>query len=221
MKTINHESDFKLLVGYSDGSPINEPFRFTFYTKVSRGTLIAEYDGSEYANCYPDGGMVKIPFDKPMLGMGVLSVKIELFLNDADFKDGKYDYVSVEPTGIILDKGATEPFEDMEILISKPNTRGLQMFLSKPYLGEGGGSGGTSLIEVTDNPKKAPADNTIAINTSNGKVFFGIANKGWWFVTAQMLGSAEIDGDTLKISAEYDNGTISVSGEVKDGLLIL
>lgn len=141
MKTINHESDFKLLVGYSDGSPINEPFRLTFYTKVSRGTFIAEYNGSEYVNCYPDGGMVKIPFDKPMLGMGVLSVKIELFLSDADFKDGKYDYVSVEPTGIILDKGATEPFEDMEVLISKPKTRGLQMFLSKPYV-EGGGGGG-------------------------------------------------------------------------------
>lgn len=142
MKTINHESDFKLLIGYSDGSPINEPFRLTFYTKVSRGTFIAEYNGSEYVNCYPDGGMVKLPFDKPMLGMGVLSVKIELFLSDADFTDGKYDYVSVEPTGIILDKGATEPFEDMEVLISKPNTRGLQMFLSKPYVGEGGGGGG-------------------------------------------------------------------------------
>lgn len=142
MKTINYESDFKLLVGYSDGSPINEPFRLTFYTKVSRGTFIAEYNGSEYVNCYPDGGMVKIPFDKPMLGMGVLSVKIELFLSDADFKDGKYDYVSVEPTGIILDKGATEPYEDMEVLISKPNTRGLQMFLSKPFTEGGGGGGG-------------------------------------------------------------------------------
>lgn len=140
MKTINHESDFKLLVGYSDGSPINEPFRLTFYTKVARGTFIAEYNGSEYVNCYPDEGMVKIPFDKPMLGMGALSVKIELFLSDADFADGKYDYVSVEPTGIILDKGATEPFEDMEILVTKPNTRGLQMFLSKPFT-EGGGGG--------------------------------------------------------------------------------
>ncbi len=140
MKTINHESDFKLKVGYSDGSPISEPFRFTFYTKVSRGTFIAEYNGSEYVNCYPDGGMVKIPFDKPMLGMGVLSVKIELFINDSDFADGKYDYVSEERTGIILDKGATEPYEDMEVLISKPNTRGLQMFLSKPFT-EGGGGG--------------------------------------------------------------------------------
>lgn len=53
MKTINHESDFKLLVGYSDGSPINEPFRFTFYTKVSRGTFIAEYNGSEYVKLLP------------------------------------------------------------------------------------------------------------------------------------------------------------------------
>lgn len=140
MKTINYESDFKLLVGYSDGSPIDEPFRLTFYTKVSRGTFIAEYNGSEYVNCYPDGGMVKIPFDNPMLGMGVLSVKIEIFLSDVDFTDGKYDYVSVEPTGIILGKGATEPFEDMEVLISKPNTRGLQMFLSKPFT-EGGGGG--------------------------------------------------------------------------------
>ena len=80
---------------------------------------------------------------------------------------------------------------------------------------------GTSLIEVTSNPKEVPTDNTIAINTSNGKVFFGISNKGWWFITAKMLSSAEITGDTLSIQAEYDNGTISVSGEVKDGILIL
>ena len=149
-KTINYESDFKLLVGYSDGSPINEPFRLTFYTKVSRGTFIAEYNGSEYINCYPDGGMVKIPFDKPMLGMGVLSVKIELFLSDADFADGKYDYVSEERTGIVLDKGATEPFEDMEVLISKPDTRGIEMFLSKPYVGGGGGGGEIPNGSVTE-----------------------------------------------------------------------
>lgn len=86
---------------------------------------------------------------------------------------------------------------------------------------------GTSLIEVTDNPKEVPTDNTIAINTSNGKVFFGVANKGWWFVTARMLSAniAEVDGDILKISkeyTEYDNEVIAISaGTVKDEILIL
>lgn len=142
MKTINHESDFKLLVGYSDGSPINEPFRFTFYTKVTRGVFVAEYDGNEYINCYPDGGMVKIPFDHPALGVGVLSAKIQIAVTDTDFADGKYHWVSDINTGIVLDKGATEPFEDMELLISKPDTKGINMYLSKPYVGEGGGGGG-------------------------------------------------------------------------------
>lgn len=211
MKTINYESDFKLIEGFKDGSSItNAPFRFTYYTKVSRGVYIAEYDGKEYKNCIPtDDGRVIVPFDSPQLGMGVLNVKREFFLSDADFTDGVCNLVSVETTGVTLDKGATDDMGEVQNeVLAFYNT------ISK----EGGG---TSLVEVTDNPKEVPTDNTIAINTSNGKVFFGIANKGWWFVTARMLGGAEMDGDTLKISAEYDNGTISVSGEVKDGLLIL
>ena len=142
-KTINYESDFKLKVGYSDGTPIVSPFRFTFYTKAARGTFVAQYDGNEYTNCYPtDDGMVKIPFDHPALGMGVLSAKIQIAVTDADFADGKYHWVSDINTGIVLDKGATEPFEDMELLISKPDTKGINMYLSKPYVGEGGGGGG-------------------------------------------------------------------------------
>lgn len=205
MKTINHESDFKLLVGYSDGYPINEPFRFTFYTKVSRGTFIAEYDGNEYLNCYPDGGMVKIPFDKPMLGMGVLSVKIELFLSDADFKDGKYDYVSVEPTGIILDKGATEPFEDMEVLISKPNTRGLQMFLSKPFTEGGGGGGG-----------EIPNGSVTEYKLANGAVSTAKIKDG--AVTMAKLGS---DVKKALEEAEIADGSITedkLSEEVREKL---
>ena len=142
-KTINYESDFKLKVGYSDGTPIVSPFRFTFYTKAARGTFVAQYDGNEYTNCYPDeDGMVKIPFDHPSLGMGVLSAKIEIFVPDSDFEDGKYDWVSVENTGIVLDKGASEAYEDMEVLITKPDTKGISMYLSKPYTGEGTGGGG-------------------------------------------------------------------------------
>lgn len=142
-KQINYESDFKLKVGYSDGTPIVSPFRFTFYTKAARGTFVAQYDGNEYTNCYPDeDGMVKIPFDHPSLGMGVLSAKIEIFVPDSDFEDGKYDWVSVENTGIVLDKGVSEAYEDMEVLISKPDTKGISMYLSKPYTGEGTGGGG-------------------------------------------------------------------------------
>lgn len=211
MRTINYESDFKIIEGFKDGSSIlAAPFRFSYYTKVSRGVYVAEYNGNEFVNCHPsDDGRVIVPFDSPKLGMGVLMVKREFFLNDSDYKDGICNLVSVESTGITLDKGATDDVGEVqnEVLAF--------------YNTIGSGGGGTSLVEVTDNPKEIPADNTIAINTSNGKVFFGIANKGWWFVTARMLGGAEIDGDTLKISAEYDNGTISVSGEVKDGLLIL
>lgn len=36
MRTINYESDFKLIEGFKDGSSIlAAPFRFTYYTKVS------------------------------------------------------------------------------------------------------------------------------------------------------------------------------------------
>lgn len=209
MRTINYESDFKIIEGFKDGSSIlAAPFKFTYYTKISRGAYVASYNGTEFVNCHPtDDGRVVVPFDRPSFGLGVLNVKREFFLNDKDYSDGVCNLVSVESTGIILDRGATDDLGEVEVLI-------------EPFYHIING-GGASLIEVTDNPKEVPTDNTIAINTSNGKVFFGIANKGWWFVTAQMLGGAEVDVDTLKISAKYDNGTVSVSGEVKDGLLIL
>ena len=110
MRTINHESDFKIIEGFKDGSSILEaPFRFTYYTKVSRGVYVAEHNGSEFINCHPtDDGRVVVPFDSPKLGMGVLMVKREFFLSDADFKDGICNLVSVESAGITLDKGATD-----------------------------------------------------------------------------------------------------------------
>lgn len=119
MRTINHESDFKLIEGFKDGSSIlAAPFRFTYYTKVSRGVYVAEYNGSEYVNCIPtEDGKVIVPFDSPKLGMGVLMVKREFFLNDSDYKDGICNLVSVESTGITLDKGATDDLGEIEVLI--------------------------------------------------------------------------------------------------------
>ena len=110
MRTINYESDFKIIEGFKDGSSIlAAPFRFTYYTKVSRGVYVAEYNGSEYVNCKPtEDGKVVVPFDSPKLGMGVLMVKREFFLSDSDFKDGICNLVSVESTGITLDRGATD-----------------------------------------------------------------------------------------------------------------
>ena len=119
MRTINYESDFKLIEGFKDGSSIvSSPFRFTYYTKVSRGVYVAEYNGSEYVNCIPtEDGKVIVPFDSPKLGMGVLMVKREFFLNDADFADGICNLVSVESTGITLDKGATDDLGEIEVLV--------------------------------------------------------------------------------------------------------
>lgn len=110
MRTINYESDFKIIEGFKDGSSIlAAPFRFTYYTKVTRGVYVAEYNGSEFVNCIPtEDGKVIVPFDSPKLGMGVLMVKREFFLNDSDFNDGICNLVSVESTGITLDKGATD-----------------------------------------------------------------------------------------------------------------
>ena len=110
MRTINYESDFKIIEGFKDGSSIlAAPFRMTYYTKVSRGVYVAEYNGSEFVNCHPsDDGRVIVPFDSPKLGMGVLMVKREFFLSDSDFKDGICNLVSVESTGITLDRGATD-----------------------------------------------------------------------------------------------------------------
>lgn len=119
MRTINYESDFKLIEGFKDGSSIlAAPFRFTYYTKVSRGVYVAEYNGSEYVNCIPtEDGKVIVPFDSPKLGMGMLMVKREFFLNDSDYKDGICNLVSVESTGITLDKGATDDLGEIEVLI--------------------------------------------------------------------------------------------------------
>ena len=117
MRTINYESDFKLIESFKDGSSIlAAPFRFTYYTKVSRGVYVAEYNGSEYVNCIPtEDGRVIVPFDSPKLGMGQLMVKREFFLNDADFADGVCNLVSVESTGITLDKGATDDMGEVNI----------------------------------------------------------------------------------------------------------
>lgn len=118
-KTINYESDFKIIEGFKDGSSIlAAPFRFTYYTKVSRGVYVAEYNGSEFVNCIPtEDGKVIVPFDSPKLGMGVLMVKREFFLNDSNFNDGICNLVSVESTGITLDKGATDDLGEIDVLI--------------------------------------------------------------------------------------------------------
>ena len=116
-RTINYESDFKLIESFKDGSRLdNAPFRFTYYTKVSRGVYVAEYNGTEYSNCYPtEDGKIIVAFDSPKLGMGVLNVKREFFLNDKDFADGICNLVSVETTGIVLDKGATDDLGTIEV----------------------------------------------------------------------------------------------------------
>lgn len=116
MKTINYESDFKLIEGFKDGSSITAaPFRFTYYTKASRDIYVAEYNGAEYSNCYPDGDKLVIPFDNPKLGIGQLNVKREFFLNDADFKDGICNIISVEKVGVELWQGATDGDCEVEV----------------------------------------------------------------------------------------------------------
>lgn len=119
MKRINYESDFKIVEGFKDGSSmLNAPFRFTYYTKMTRGTYVAEYDGTTFTNCSPtEDGRVVVAFDSPQLGMGVLMVKREFFLNDSDFADGVCNLVSVESTNITLDKGVTDDLGAIEVLV--------------------------------------------------------------------------------------------------------
>lgn len=119
MKQINFESDFKIHELFADRRPLTEaPFRFTYYTKVSRGTHVAEFDGARYINCLPtaDGGVI-VPFDHPQLGTGVLMVKREFFLTDSDFKDGICNLVSIENTGIIIDRGVTQDYGEIDVTI--------------------------------------------------------------------------------------------------------
>lgn len=119
MITVNFESDFKVHEYFSNGHPMTDsPFRFTYYTKVSRGTYVAEYDGEAFTNCLPDGnGGVVIPFDSPSLGTGVLMVKREFYLSDKDFKDGICNLVSVENTGILLDRGRTSNYGEIDLSV--------------------------------------------------------------------------------------------------------
>ena len=132
---INHKSDFKLTVGYTDGSSIIEsPFSFTFYTNETGKKYIAKFDGTEFSNCLPtDDGRVKIPFDNHNLGAGTLHVIIELSLNDSDFSDGKYNYFSDDTTDIILSKGSTDIVDTFEVFVNKPTTKGIGIALIKPY----------------------------------------------------------------------------------------
>ena len=125
--TINYESDFKIIEGFKDGSSIlAAPFKFTYYTRMSRGTYVASYDGTEFVNCHPtDDGRVVVPFDNPQFGLGVLNVKREFFLNDKDFADGICTLVSVESTGIVLDRGATDMDGEVNIELFPFYQRGL------------------------------------------------------------------------------------------------
>lgn len=122
MKTINYESDFKLIEGFSNGSSMtNAPFRFTYYVSPSKGTHVVEYDGSEYVNCFPKGdGRVVVPFDGVRLGQGVLMAKREYFLNDSDFMDGICHLVSEVSTGIVLSKGASDDVGDITVSVATP-----------------------------------------------------------------------------------------------------
>lgn len=139
---INHKSDFKIIAGYKDSTPITtSPFRFTFYTSTRGAKLIAEYDGERFTNCIPtDDGRVKIPFDNHNLGVGTLYVTTQLSLTDSDFNDGKYNYNSDDATNIILGRGTTDTNSEVEVLINKPNTNGIGMSLIKPYITDEGAS---------------------------------------------------------------------------------
>lgn len=120
-RKINYESDFKLIEGFKDGSSMAEaPFKFTYYTKLTRGSFIAEYDGNVFTNCrLLDDGRLVVAFDNPNLGMGSIFVKREFFLNDEDFGDGICKVVSIEDTGIILDKGSTDDLGEIELIVEK------------------------------------------------------------------------------------------------------
>lgn len=110
MKTINYESDFPLSIKPKEiDSMSGQPFELVFYTKKAVRTFTAKYDGKEYTNCRPteDRGVV-VFFDNHKLGLGVLWVDVHVPLTDKDFADGVCNYRSTEPTGIVLDKGATD-----------------------------------------------------------------------------------------------------------------
>lgn len=118
MRQINFQSDFKLIERMADGKPLSSsPFRFTYYVKASK-SFVAEYNGEEYINCKPtnDGGIV-VAFDNPNFGVGALMVKREFFLDDSDFNDGICDIVSVERTGIVLERGATQEYDNIDVSI--------------------------------------------------------------------------------------------------------
>ncbi len=117
MRTINYESDFKLVERRSDEISLSDsPFRFTYYVKMNKWSYVAEYDGQNYVNCMPtgDGGVI-VAIDSPKFGIGVLSVRREFYLDDLDFKDGVYNLISVESTGILLDKGITDDSAEINV----------------------------------------------------------------------------------------------------------
>ena len=109
---INYESDFKLTMKPKNVANLSDtPFELVFYTKKAVKTYSATYDGKDkYVNCFPsptEKGAVVVVFDNHKLGLGVLWVDVHLPLDDKDFADGVCNYRSTEPTGYVLDKGAT------------------------------------------------------------------------------------------------------------------
>lgn len=107
----NFQSDLKIV------EPIKAeaPFRFTYFVNVGGKSLVAEYDGSKYSNCFPRDGELIIPVDGKSLGIGEVKVKREYFLNDADFSDGICTLVTVTTTGIELWHGESDSAEEVRV----------------------------------------------------------------------------------------------------------
>ena len=107
----NYQSDLKIV----EPLKADAPFRFTYFVNVGGKSLVAEYDGSKYHNCFPRDGELIIPVDGKSLGIGEVKVKREYFLNDADFSDGICNLVTVTTTGIELWRGESDSAEEVRV----------------------------------------------------------------------------------------------------------
>lgn len=156
---INYQSDFKIVVRRADGkSSAAVPFDFAFYVKKEK-SHVASYDGSVYSGCEPtdDGGIV-VPFNRALLGIGELCVRMEYHLSDGVFADGKCDIVSIERTGICLGRGATDAVV-VELVVCPP-------------------------FDVPDVPKASVVDGVLYVSAS---VDGGVLRLGYGSVTNNVL----------------------------------
>lgn len=91
VRHVNYQSDFRVVFSFPNNELPQYPWRLELFTPNTPGynVFVAWFDGENYHNCKPqEDGTLLVPVDNHDLAPGVLTYKINIDDEDADFPDG-------------------------------------------------------------------------------------------------------------------------------------